>query len=925
MGKLNEKIEDLKDRVKELEKHAGIKEKETIIKEILLEKKDKGLKPMDLTGRKSASSSRHSSRSDLNDDDKSTFSEYDDNKSTMSENDDTSETNNLKPNSSLSRKSNAASAQKEVDDLLDLGPTIGLTIEEMEDLNNKMDSNENNIHRLDTKMDGVNSRLENLVEMIKKATQIGTNADRVAHQAQKQAQDAESKAIDSDIKAQEAKNAANNVAENIKSNTDRIEKLENDLFNQHKDVSEAKKLAEQAAKDSEEAKEKASGVIGDADEARHLGSEANDMAKRNSKVVLKYDERIKEIEKRIVSVSETITTIGSNAGDNEKIAELLAKAQSNMEKDNIEKRNLSTPHEEKRSPTPRGDFATRKEVQLLRQVLVKCEGDITNIMDFITALQQQATQQAEAAKTPRKSKKTSKTPRTSKTKKSKSKDGSNSARSSSSLANLLPHSSSVSGSLSARVVDPDTSKFTKTADTASNVLPRTSYNNLVSETGGSTSHSAVGPNLSRDIRSDWNQQQNASEDEDKAYNTMAITLNEVLGRTSVLEAAVTALQNLLDGLNVDDLASVRSGDSNNNYNNSNQLLTTTQEMLDKLNNNSGDTVNTDDFNKLIDKINDKCDTQIVDNLMKQVQALLSQVRTLQRQTDEKADKADVPSQKQLRDLENKLLKKVNRKELQTVITKLMPKKGSEKAASVDAATIDSKANAQASEDIEKLKAAINAHANDINNLYKAKANKTDTYKELSDMKEVLDRHDQMKADASIVARKAEREYVDNALEKLKAELENAVGQTNAHTSNLIAKDLEFLKGLLDNKASKSDVRKLRDLMKRMTSTERKTDGGLVGYRQLRCLSCNANMDNMRTKPQAMNFMNFVSHLPDAKNRLNPKRNQLVHPLTQDSLKTTHSMNKSRAMQAYSQEGSTTYPHSENIVHDQYQQDEVLPP
>lgn len=945
LSKLNEKINDLKDRVSDLERTNGDNKEgnKTIIKEIMLNTVEKPKNPEDLTGRKSELSSRGSTRG--GDDEKSRLSSRQSERDSDSKKDD------------IARSRAASIAEKEIEELLELdgSDAIGMTAEDLADLMGKTEDNKQGMNKLQGSVEDLNTRFENMLSMVRKATQIAKGADVTARDALKQAQGADSKAV-------EAKSLATGNVNNIKSNTERLDKIENNVFDLHKNAGEAKKLAERAAADAAAAKETAASVASDAEEALHAANDAHDRSKRNSKVSLMHDERLIETEKNIKALEKTLTTLG-NSGDNEKLAELLA-----SQKTDDDETNSGT---SKRSPTPRGEFATRREVQLLRQVLVKCEGDITKIMEFIDALQRQAQAAADAAaaaaaasKKQEGTKKKSTKPRKSSTltttgsKRKKSKRDPLSARTNNSVGNLSARSTHSVGSRQSDFDDspstdgtvPSKITFTNTADTASGVLPRPTYNQFLNSTNNNTTSeqtnttvnnqngtTAVGPTINglggRDVRTQWqnnNTNNTTNNNYDKMYNTLAVTLNETLGRISVLEVAVTALQNLLDNMDFEG-ASMRSGDTAS----TNALATggtgeINQEMMDKLRSLDG-SVSADDFNNLVDKLNSKCDTSIVDNLMKQVQALLSQVRTLQRQVDTKASRDAVPTLKQFRDLENKIIKKVNRKELQTVVAKLLPKRNDSQIANFNNKNNsgDLKASEKAMEDIEKLKDAINAHAKDIHNLYKAKAEKGEVFKELSDYKEILDRHDQMKADASIVARKAEREYVDSALEKLKSELEGVVGQTNAHTSNLIAKDLEFLKGLLDHKASKAEVRKLRDLMKRLGSTERKTDGGLVGYRKLRCLSCNASMENMRTKPHAMNFMNFVSHLPDPKNRLYPKHNQIVDPLTQESLRTTHNMMRNQVMQQYAnqQPSTTSAPHGEDIItaHPQHDEGAALPP
>ena len=165
-------------------------------------------------------------------------------------------------------------------------------------------------------------------------------------------------------------------------------------------------------------------------------------------------------------------------------------------------------------------------------------------------------------------------------------------------------------------------------------------------------------------------------------------------------------------------------------------------------------------------------------------------------------------------------------------------------------------------------------------------------KKLSDFKETLDRLDQVKADANIVARKAEREYVDNVLDRLKRDLEGFVNNLNAHTSDLFAKDLEYLRGLIDQKSSANDLKKLKDLLRRLTAPEiKKSDGGLAGHKQFRCLSCNRDLESMKSHPTGMNFTNFVNHLPNPKGKLYPRKMYLNDSISRDTSRAAHQIQR----------------------------------
>ena len=123
-----------------------------------------------------------------------------------------------------------------------------------------------------------------------------------------------------------------------------------------------------------------------------------------------------------------------------------------------------------------------------------------------------------------------------------------------------------------------------------------------------------------------------------------------------------------------------------------------------------------------------------------------------------------------------------------------------------------------------------------------------------------------KADAALVANKAERDYVENALEKLMREVEQVLNSTNAGLIDTLDKSLGILRDMIDGKASKGDVAKL----KQSVAAGGDVDGGggvgsvpdgLMGYRSYRCLGCNRTVEAMRPRPMGANFASFMNRLP----------------------------------------------------------------
>ncbi|KAL0482077.1 developmentally-regulated protein [Acrasis kona] len=271
----------------------------------------------------------------------------------------------------------------------------------------------------------------------------------------------------------------------------------------------------------------------------------------------------------------------------------------------------------------------------------------------------------------------------------------------------------------------------------------------------------------------------------------------------------------------------------------------------------------------------------------------------------------VDNTSQIHEIEQLLLKKADRKELNSMMDKINqantelqqanaanarpftppPEKSSSSFSSSNHGTavnnqavVETANGTNSSVDpeiVKRIKETLNNHSSQLKQLYKMKADKVDVFKELSDKSEQIDRLDQVKADANIVARKAEREYVDNVLEKLKRDLSEFINITNANTADLFAKDLEYLKGLIDEKGDRGEFKAIKDMMTRSGNQEGK-DGaeGLAGKTNYRCLSCNRTMNGMRQLPQSMNFDSLIDHLPNPKQRLYPRKALIVDPVTQ---------------------------------------------
>eukprot|EP00762_Andalucia_godoyi_P003920 ANDGO_05683.mRNA.1 hypothetical protein DQ04_01461010 len=133
-----------------------------------------------------------------------------------------------------------------------------------------------------------------------------------------------------------------------------------------------------------------------------------------------------------------------------------------------------------------------------------------------------------------------------------------------------------------------------------------------------------------------------------------------------------------------------------------------------------------------------------------------------------------------------------------------------------------------------------------------------------------------KADVTAVARKCDRDYVDLSSDRLRHEV--------------AALEKEIVVRLSDRLNEKSDRAELLDLLNTLQSQINKiksenqggsrvvspqrpqfiprlpsgdTNDGLIGRKQIRCLSCNRLMDNMRSRPKhtGVDFRKMRSHLP----------------------------------------------------------------
>mmetsp|Transcript_34 Transcript_34/g.135 ORF Transcript_34/g.135 Transcript_34/m.135 type:complete len:861 (-) Transcript_34:70-2652(-) len=766
------------------------------------------------------------------------------------------------------------STDNQDDDSLNDATLTGIDPDEYASLMQKTDHNADKMRDMDAKFDDVAARIDNLVALVQTVSEVAKNGEKLANEAQGTASGAERL-------AHQANQAAKQAEEDAAKLKEQTEELDAKVDAVHDETSKAAKAASEASKSSAD----------------------------NSKSIEDIQSRLSEMDKNLAEYNKTM--------DNLKNA-----AESMSKKEIEEKQNLLEPDvpvnkPKQRETPPQDDHATKKEVQLLRNILVRFENDLHNLYDFMQQLKNTGDVQQllkNAGNTGSSSSNSSDKSKSIAHPQSEQKSTDSTTGKQNTTAweeNNTTTGETKSGSQSARLNRP-TSGSTN-AHSTGYYSARSYTDKDDDEELRRQNYNTIRRLPSRDIRSQYTSDvaqvdtsgDNSSEQSthDKMYNTLAVTLNEVLGRVDILESAVAELQSLLNQLQ-------RNADLN-------------ATLGRPVSSHSSAGASSDDIEKVLHLLQQKADKNTVENLSKDVQELLSRVSGLQRELENKADADNTVDMSRFRDLETKIVKKVDRSEMQAFVSKFLSDQRHAAASSISpmkkrsdstAQSSDKKFDAQSIVDLDKLKEVISAHAHDINTLFKTKADKSEVFRELSDYKEILDRLDQVKADANIVARKAEREYVDNVLDKLKRDLESFVNNLNAHTSDLFAKDLEYLRGLIDQKSSKGDVKKMKDILRRWSTQDvKKTDGGLAGHKQFRCLSCNREMESMRTHPASMNFLNFVNHLPNPKNKLYPRKAFLNDPLSKDTMRA--------AQQIQKQQHDTSATEHENG----YEEDRSLPP
>jgi myosin heavy subunit len=250
-------------------------------------------------------------------------------------------------------------------------------------------------------------------------------------------------------------------------------------------------------------------------------------------------------------------------------------------------------------------------------------------------------------------------------------------------------------------------------------------------------------------------------------------------------------------------------------------------------------------------LNSKTDTNVTNGIVSNVEKMQHDAEQQQKKSQEQIDTLAM----QIAELEENLNRKAERKELQNLMEKLTETdqiNNSIRMPEISSVLIS---------DEKQLAETFAIHTNQLKQLMKTKADKVEVYKEFSEKSEAIDRLEQVKADSNIVARKAEREYVDSTMDKNRREIESMINSTNANTADLFAKDLEYLKILIDEKSSIKDLRTLRDMLLKSGGEKSDNNNGEALAGKMRCLSCNQELvQGMRSRPTSMSFTGFMSEV-----------------------------------------------------------------
>lgn len=150
----------------------------------------------------------------------------------------------------------------------------------------------------------------------------------------------------------------------------------------------------------------------------------------------------------------------------------------------------------------------------------------------------------------------------------------------------------------------------------------------------------------------------------------------------------------------------------------------------------------------------------------------------------------------------------------------------------------------------------------LDQMQNAMSDKELAREEMSNLSEFVRQLDHRKADATLVANKAERDYVENALERLMREVEQVLNATNAGLIDTLDKSLNILRDMINGKATKQDIARLQQMIEEEGGSKAAADG-LMGFKGYRCLGCNRPVDSIRPRTLPSSMDPFLNRNPQS--------------------------------------------------------------
>ncbi|KAJ9473074.1 hypothetical protein DIPPA_33175 [Diplonema papillatum] len=119
-----------------------------------------------------------------------------------------------------------------------------------------------------------------------------------------------------------------------------------------------------------------------------------------------------------------------------------------------------------------------------------------------------------------------------------------------------------------------------------------------------------------------------------------------------------------------------------------------------------------------------------------------------------------------------------------------------------------------------------------------------------------------KADSVLVAGKADLAYVDASVQKSRKDVVQATNAAYRSLTETVDRNLRILRDMLEQRAPLADFLYIKQLVSELAGVPENPSGldGLIGTKGIKCLSCKRSLE-MRPRSTGMNFVNFMSHLP----------------------------------------------------------------